>query len=76
MRATVLSFKGLALNLNYGLMGVLYAGLLWHLRNEGVTDGSGDALFMASSQWFGPFYVVGVLMLLLATCSWFKRRKV
>lgn len=67
MRATVLSFKGLALNLNYGVMGVLYAGLLHYLREGGATDGSGDALFMASSQWFGPFYAVGVLVMLVAT---------
>ena len=32
-RATVLSFKGLAFNAAYGLIGILYAGLIIRLRN-------------------------------------------
>ncbi|WP_435548268.1 MFS transporter [Desulfobacterium sp. N47] len=33
-RATVLSFKGLSFNLAYGVMGLLYAGLLAYLRKR------------------------------------------
>lgn len=37
MRATVLSFKGLAYNISYGLLGVLYA-LLLKAKKQGVTS--------------------------------------
>ena len=33
-RATVLSFKGLSFNLAYGMIGILYAGLMQHLRTQ------------------------------------------
>ena len=41
-RATVLSFKGLAFNLAYGLIGILFAGLMAKLRDIQVT---------ANPQW-------------------------
>lgn len=48
-RATVLSFKGLAFNLGYGALGVLYAALLIILRDGSLRDE--EAVFQASLPW-------------------------
>lgn len=65
IRATVLSFKGLALNLSYGGIGLLYALSLNILRQKEASLLSSDGLFVASSQWFLPFYSIGMIVLLL-----------
>ena len=71
-RATVLSFKGLALNLGYGFIGILYSLLLAFLRSETLAlhpELTGDALknsvFMASMAWFPGYLAVGLGVLLL-----------
>jgi MFS family permease len=71
-RATVLSFKGLALNLGYGFIGILYSLLLAFLRSREQalhTELAGDALknfvFMASMAWFPGYLAVGLGVLLL-----------
>ncbi|MCC6134120.1 MAG: MFS transporter [Candidatus Contendobacter sp.] len=48
-RATVLSFKGLAFNLGYGALGLLYAALLLVLRDGSLRDEEG--VFQASLPW-------------------------
>ncbi|QQL44765.1 MFS transporter [Sulfuriroseicoccus oceanibius] len=65
MRATVLSFKGMALNLGYGLAGVLYAALLRYLSSSRGIAAESDELFMVSTGWFGPCFVAGVVMLVV-----------
>jgi hypothetical protein len=59
-RATVLSFKGLAFNLGYGALGVLYAALLAALRDgEPMSE---EAVFRASLPWL-LFYGVAIFVL-------------
>jgi hypothetical protein len=67
-RATVLSFKGLAFNAAYGLIGVLYAGLMSSLRGGVSIEHPAWSLqqveneaFMASMTWF-PGYLLLVLL--------------
>jgi MFS family permease len=63
-RATVLSFKGLSFNLAYGMIGLLYAGLIDHLRTEQGSmhpDWTGQFVenqaFRESISWF-PWYTM------------------
>ncbi len=73
-RATVLSFKGLAFNAAYGVIGILYAGLITRLRH-GVQGGNPqwgvslveDEAFRQSITWF-PWYLSGVLVLVSLVC--------
>jgi len=58
-RATVLSFKGLSLNLSYGLLGILYSALLVGMRPKiAATRPDVEPLilenmvFMGSFKWF------------------------
>jgi MFS family permease len=70
-RATVLSFKGLSFNLAYGLIGLLYASLLAHLRDgltpSGFPAGNGveEAVFRQSIQWFPGYFLIGFCLLAL-----------
>jgi MFS family permease len=61
-RATVLSFRGLAFNLSYGLLGVGYAALLAFYRRNGISGE--DAVFTASFVWFPILFVLFFLLLL------------
>lgn len=71
-RATVLSFKGLFLNLGYGGIGVLYSLLLAHLRGQ-IHPESGrlaeeavkSMVFVDSLPWFGWYFIVCLILLLL-----------
>lgn len=70
-RATVLSFKGLSLNLAYGFSGMLYAVLLAALR-PGLRDAHPEwnalavenAVFEAAMGWF-PWYFMGLATILV-----------
>lgn len=71
-RATVLSFKGLFLNLGYGLIGIFYALLLAFLRDKSSAtqpDLAGEALknlvFVDSIPWFCGYFIICLLLLLL-----------
>lgn len=71
-RATVLSFKGLALNLGYGFIGILYSLLLAFLRSgeqalhpELTGDALKNSVFMASMAWFPVYLGIGLLILLV-----------
>jgi MFS family permease len=72
-RATVLSFKGLALNLGYGAIGLLYAQVLAHLRNVAPSEMGASSGGLAVEDWvmkgslayFAPYFVVGFIVLLL-----------
>jgi MFS family permease len=59
-RATVLSFKGLAFNLGYGALGVLYAALLAVLRDSEPM--SEEAVFQLSLPWLLGYGMVIFLL--------------
>jgi len=72
-RATVLSFKGLSLNLAYGGIGILYVLLVRFLRDNLAGSGphlSGRALedlvFIQSISWFPWYFSITLTLLLLA----------
>ncbi|HVE15306.1 MAG TPA: MFS transporter [Chthoniobacterales bacterium] len=56
MRATVLSFRGVALNLTYGTAGILFAALTKHLR-EAAPSHSENLLFSESLRWLPPAFL-------------------
>ena len=66
-RATVLSFKGLFMNLFYGMIGLLYAFLIAILR-PGISEKHPhlvpelleNLVFMQSFQWFPWVFVIGL----------------
>lgn len=72
-RATVLSFKGLFLNLGYGGIGLLYALLLKFLNHRAATqhteiteESLKNLVFTASLPWFvGYFFCLLVLLMLM-----------
>ncbi len=79
-RATVLSFKGLSLNLAYGLIGVLYSLLLVFLRGRIAAApthlgglGLEDSVFMESIGWFPGYFILTFLVLLLF--AWWQMRR-
>ncbi len=75
-RATVLSFKGLAFNGAYGLIGILYAGLMRSLRTAtGAAHGDWagqmveNEAFRASIGWF-PWYLALILLVVTVVVVW------
>ncbi|RLC02495.1 MAG: MFS transporter [Deltaproteobacteria bacterium] len=70
-RATVLSFKGLFMNLSYGMIGLLYAFLIAMLR-PGILEKQPDLapqllenlVFIQSFQWFPWTFVFGLILFL------------
>jgi len=80
-RATVLSFKGMAFNLGYGLIGILFALLIQQMRS--VTAGAHpdwsstiieNESFMLSIGWF-PWYTVLLFSVLLLISRQRLRKK-
>ena len=72
MRATVLSFKGMACNLGYAFIGWLYAILGSYLKQGDPTlENDVDALFAETLVYF-PYYfaagIVGVVLIALWRC--------
>jgi hypothetical protein len=66
-RATVLSFRGLAFNLAYGGVGLLFAGLT-HLLSK---HSAPDAVFVKALGWL-PWYFAGTVALLGVACRRLK----
>ena len=70
-RATVLSFKGLFMNLGYGGIGILYSLLLAHLRGQ-ISPEQGklaeetikNMVFVNSLPWFSWYFAVCLVVLL------------
>jgi MFS family permease len=70
-RATVLSFKGLFMNLSYGMFGLLYSLLIAMLR-PGLSEKQPDLVpqllenlvFIQSFQWFPWTFVLGLVIYL------------
>ncbi len=72
-RATVLSFKGLAYNVSYGLLGVLYA-LLLKIKKQGIiSEDIENLVFMETFSWFPITFIVWFLMLLAIYFLWLKK---
>ena len=59
-RATVLSFRGLAMNLGYGTLSLLYGFLIESLKTSG---NSGDLAFGKALAYFAPWFL-GTLIIL------------
>ncbi len=74
-RATVLSFKGLALNVGFGVLSLLYAGLLKGLRQreELPESAAADPAFPLSLTWLPGTFLV-MLAPLLLYYQWRLRR--
>lgn len=62
-RATVLSFRGLAFNLGYGGIGLLFAGLTRILREKNPAATSEDRIFVEALGWL-PWYFLATVALL------------
>jgi MFS family permease len=67
-RATVLSFRGLSYNLAYGLIGVMYSGLLAvlraQIRSTGVrTVDLENSVFIDSIGWFPGYFIAGFILI-------------
>lgn len=71
-RATVLSFRGVALNLAYGTAGLLFAALTARLRATEPSN-SENAIFAESLLWMPPAFVV--MMALLGFAVLVSRRR-
>ncbi|MEM0966029.1 MAG: MFS transporter [Verrucomicrobiota bacterium] len=61
-RATVLSFRGLAMNLGYGGLSLLYGFLIERLRSEGA---SSDVAFGEALEFFAPWFLSTLVILLI-----------
>jgi len=79
-RATVLSFKGMAFNLAYGVIGILFAVLIMQLRESARHDYPGwsaelveNEAFRQSFHWF-PGYG-GILIAMIALFCYFMLKK-
>ncbi len=75
-RATVLSFKGLSLNLAYGLIGLFYSLFLAALRTQVQEKTPGllgqaleNVIFIKSFAWF-PWYFLLMFVALLLFARW------
>lgn len=81
-RATVLSFKGLAFNLAYGIIGILFALLIGHLRG-GLTevhpDWAGqmiaDEAFKRSFLWMPGYFLVLVTAVMIYSSRSLRSRE-
>jgi MFS family permease len=66
-RATILSFKGLSINLGYGAIGLVYAGWV-----RSLDSGDKDAAYAESIKVW-PWYFLGIMILLLVTGIVFRK---
>ncbi len=79
LRATILSFKGLAFNLAYGAIGMLFAALIFQIRHhnssthpEWTIEKIDNYSFMDAIGWF-PGYTSAVLLGVFLLC-WYRLR--
>lgn len=70
-RATVLSFKGLALNLAYGAVGLLFAAY----SRADAHAGSPDAIFSDALRWLPWFSLTLIVAVAFASRRWLRRRE-
>jgi len=77
-RATVLSFKGLSMNLTYGIVGGLYSLLVGRLRSTIAATGATpekleEAVFKAAMGWF-PWAFAAAFAVVMVYVVWMFRR--
>ncbi len=79
-RATVLSFKGLAYNLSYGFIGIVYAGLL-EVNKRGIdaVDINAQAVenivFKETFFWFPLSLIAGLILMTVGVLAYRARRR-
>lgn len=74
LRATVLSFKGLAYNVSYGVLGIVYA-LVLKLKRQGIHSGDIENLvFMNTFSWFPVTFIIWFILLLGIYFLWLKSK--
>lgn len=68
-RATILSFKGLAFNLSYGILGILYSLLLAHIKGRLhilkphlIGDSLENFVFIKSFGWFPWIFIISIVI--------------
>lgn len=72
-RATVLSFKGLAYNISYGVLGILYA-LVLKIKKQGIqSEDIENIVFMGTFSWFPLTFIAWFLLLLVIYFFWLKK---
>ena len=69
LRATVLSFRGLAFNLAYGGVGLLFAALSRALRSHGPPE----VVFADALRWLPGYFAVTVAPLAVASARLTRR---
>lgn len=81
-RATILSFRGLSTNFAYGVVSLMYSGLiiLIHADSSFVVEGSGDEVlrnlvFVESLQWFPLYFLLTVFAVFAIYRLRFGRRR-
>ena len=62
-RATVLSFRGLAFNMGYGFVSVLFAVLMRHLTADASPETTQQTIFAASLFWLPWYFLLSLLPL-------------
>lgn len=73
-RATVLSFKGMALNTAYGIIGVVFAGMVQHFRAGELAGHPGWTALQLENQAFKmtvhcfPWYLMAALAVVTLIC--------
>jgi MFS family permease len=79
-RATVLSFKGLAFNLAYGLIGIFFALLIQYQKERGqnihpdwAQEEIADFAFISAIDWF-PWYAIITLSIVIIYCGFKLQR--
>jgi MFS family permease len=73
-RATILSFRGLAFNLAYGAVGLMFAGLTKAISQSTGPGTPSDSIFSQALGWF-PWYFLITLVLLSFVVSLHHRKR-
>ncbi|MCK4767763.1 MAG: MFS transporter, partial [Desulfobacula sp.] len=72
-RATILSFKGLAYNISYGVLGILYA-LVLKIKKQGIqSEHLENAVFVDTFSWFPITFIIWFFILLAIYVLWLKK---
>ncbi|PXA03593.1 MFS transporter [Coraliomargarita sinensis] len=79
-RATVLSFRGLSTNVSYGLVSLLFSGLIASIKLQEVVgeyateEAFQNAVFVDALAWFAPWFALTVVMVFVAHRLRFGRK--
>ena len=70
-RATVLSFRGLAFNLAYGTVGLLFAALTRRLQQHGPPD----VVFAEALRWLPWYFVISTVLVVFVEARLLSRAR-